>query len=264
MKFLTTSYHFNLLRDLERLSAFYEAINDFFLLNKHKINITVLDIGCGSGVLSYFALNHAESIIAIEKDVETFKCAKENLKNFNNIELINSDVLDVDFKTKADLVICEMLDTALIDEEEVIALNYIHDFLNPDFQIIPEGIINYAELVWTNRDYLHYEDETVKNNYEIISNSLNYSNFDFSKKIDRNFRKVLEFDIIKDSILNSIKITTFTKVFKNIISGPTPMMNPEIFIPLPETKVKAGDKIKIHLEYIMGGGLDSIKTDIIR
>ena len=56
MKFKVNSYHFKLLRDYERLSAFKEAINDYAIRNGMDSNGSndkvAFDLGCGSGVLS--------------------------------------------------------------------------------------------------------------------------------------------------------------------------------------------------------------------
>lgn len=78
----------------------------------------VYDLGCGSGILSFFLNSYFKEIIAIEQDFKASRCAKENLKSFKNIEVVNEDVLKYDFSKKCDLIVCEMLDTALIDEEE--------------------------------------------------------------------------------------------------------------------------------------------------
>ena len=55
MKFKTTPYHFDLLKDEERLSAFYEAIKE--LSTSQEL---AYDLGCGSGILSFF-LNSLEN-----------------------------------------------------------------------------------------------------------------------------------------------------------------------------------------------------------
>ena len=71
MKFKVNSYHFKLLRDYERLSAFKEAIDDYGKAI-HGDEATscasrlAFDLGCGSGVLSYFACEYMDRIIAIE------------------------------------------------------------------------------------------------------------------------------------------------------------------------------------------------------
>ena len=92
MKFKVNSYHFKLLRDYERLSAFKEAINDYAIRNGMDSNGSndkvAFDLGCGSGVLSFFAREHVGKVMAIELNNSTYQLAKENLKEFDNIQVL--------------------------------------------------------------------------------------------------------------------------------------------------------------------------------
>ena len=302
MKFKVNSYHFKLLRDYERLSAFKEAIDDYAIRNDGNSNDSnskvAFDLGCGSGVLSYFASEYMDRIIAIELNNSTYQLAKENLKEFDNIQVFNDDLLSFDFSKlneKADLIICEMLDTALIDEEEVPVLNRARKFLKDGGEIIPKGMINSAEAVFMNNHFIQYEDDEYSPIYVSLGESVVYSEFDFMNEIDCNFSSEIElklynkkeldkigfeenlneenyekfnfkenFNIEEDKLkINGIKITSFTKLNENIICGPTPMLNPAMLIPIEETEVKCGDSVRIRLEYVMGGGVESIKTEVL-
>ena len=302
MKFKVNSYHFKLLRDYERLSAFKEAIDDYGIRNGMASNGSdskvAFDLGCGSGVLSYFASEYMDGIIAIELNNSTYQLAKENLKEFDNIQVFNDDLLSFDFSKlneKADLIICEMLDTALIDEEEVPVLNRARKFLKDDGEIIPKGMINSAEAVFMNNHFIQYEDDEYSPIYVSLGESDVYSEFDFMAEIDCNFSAEIElkiygkeeldeigfgeklcqekyekfnfkenFNIEEDKLkINGIKLTSFTKLNENIICGPTPMLNPEMLIPIEETEVKCGDSVRIRLEYVMGGGVETIRTEVL-
>ena len=302
MKFKVNSYHFKLLRDYERLSAFKEAIDDYAIRNDGNSNDSnskvAFDLGCGSGVLSYFASEYMDRIIAIELNNSTYQLAKENLKEFDNIQVFNDDLLSFDFSKlneKADLIICEMLDTALIDEEEVPVLNRARKFLKDGGEIIPCGMINSAGPVFMNNNFIQYEDDEYSPIYVSLGESVVYSEFDFMNEIDCNFSSEIElkvynkkeldkigfeenlneekydkfnfkenFNIEEDKLkINGIKITSFTKLNENIICGPTPMLNPAMLIPIEETEVKCGDSVRIRLEYVMGGGVESIKTEVL-
>jgi predicted RNA methylase len=252
MKFKTTSYHFDLLKDTDRLAVFYQAIRDY-----SSNNDLAYDLGCGSGVLSYFLSSKFNEIISLEIDEKAFKCAKDNLANFNNIEVVNSDVLNYEFTKKADLIVCEMLDTALIDEEEIPVLNCAKEFLKEDGKIIPQGIINSAELVNLQRPYIHW-DEGAK--YETLSDEMVYSELNFLDDIDPEFEAKLELKVKNDGIVNGLKITTYTKLNDDVIAGPLPMLNPPLLIPLEERQVKVNDFISVEIKYIMGNGIESIKT----
>lgn len=255
MKFQTTHYHLDLLKDNDRVSAFFEAINQY----DSKTDLAY-DLGCGSGLLSYFLNEKFSEIISIEIDPKSSRCALENLKTFNNITVVNEDVLKYDFLKKADLIVCEMLDTALIDEEEVQVLNHARKFLKEDGVIIPNAIINFAELVNMQRHYLHWDEDA---SYEILSEQVNYSKIDFKKEINPNFEDILEFEVNNDGTANGIKITTVTILNDNVVCGPTPMFNPPLLIPIDETNVKCNDLINVKLKYIMGQGIETVKTQLI-
>mgnify|MGYP003308411711 CR=1 FL=1 len=83
-----------------------------------------------------------------------------------------------------------------------------------------------------------------------------------SNKYFCNFKE--NFNIEEDKLkINGIKITSFTKMNDNIICGPTPMLNPAMLVPIEETEVRCGDSVRIRLEYVMGGGVETIKTEIL-
>ena len=302
MKFKVNSYHFKLLRDYERLSAFKEAIDDYAEScegNKSPDGRRVaFDLGCGSGVLSYFACPHMDKVIAIELNNSSYQLAKENLKEFDKIQVFNDDILSFDFSKlneKADLIICEMLDTALIDEEEVPVLNHAKKYLKEDGKIIPEGIVNSAEAVFMNNHFIQYEDDEYSPVYIALGDSMIYSEFDFLDDIDCNFSAMVDLKIFdkkelngigfeeeiskeryekfsfKDNFnikenklkINGIKLTSFTKLNENLICGPTPMLNPSMLVPIEEIEVSCGDSVRIKLEYVMGGGVETIKTEVL-
>ena len=254
MKFKTTPYHSDLLKDYERLACFYNAIGEYSSDNK-----LAYDLGCGSGILSYFLSSYFDEIISLEIDAKTAKCAEENLADFSNIHVINCDVLDFDFERKADLIVCEMMDTALIDEEQVPVLNHARKFLKETGEIIPKGIINTVELVNLQRDYVHWDEEGV--HYEVLSDAKVYSGFDFLEDINPNFEKTISIRANVDGMVNGLKITTFTKLNDEIVCGPTPMLNPPLLIPLDNRLVKGNDFIKVKLKYIMGKGIESIEAN---
>jgi predicted RNA methylase len=259
MFFHTVAYHHSLLKDTERLAVFYDAINDYFKDQNDGNTKIVFDLGCGTGILSYFA-SEAQKIIAIDKNSEIIKKATLNLEDYKNIEIVNEDIISYEFPNNGDLIICEMLDTALIDEEQVPVINHVLNYVNDNATFIPKGIVNIAEPLNMNNSNIQYEDEDNKPKYEILGNSVKYSQFDFSKKIDKNYKKRIDFKITTAGVLNGLKITTLTLFNDKLIAGPTPMLNPPILIPILAKEVKQGENIAIILEYIMGGGLETIKA----
>ena len=171
--------------------------------------------------------------------------------------MINSNVLDYEFSKEADLIVCEMLDTALIDEEEIPVLNYAKKFLKRDGKIIPQGIINTVQMVNMERHHVHWDEDAT---YETLSDEISYSEFDFLDEISPEFKAQLKLKSNKDSTVNGLKITTYTKLNDNIIAGPLPMLNPPLMIPLDEKHVNVNDFIVVEIKYIMGEGIESIES----
>lgn len=257
MKFLTTSYHYHLLQDWERLTAFYEAITT-------RERGTVFDLGAGSGILSYFAAPYSKIIYSIELNSKSAAYADINLKKWENITIINSDACEVDFPSKADLIICEMLDTALIDEEQVPVINNALKHLDEQGEIIPSGVIKTAELVYLKNPQISYEDliNSKVSPHQVKSALVTYKILSFYHKIKEDFKQDIIFTVNQAGKVNGIKLTMFTLLNSNLICGPTPMFNPPLLIPIDELELKKNDRVNINLEYTMGGGLDTIKTRI--
>lgn len=260
MKFKTTPYHYDLLKDRERLAVFYEAIMDFAAANDCS-DMVEFDIGCGSGILSFFSKDYFKEILAIEIDPKAADYARDNLREFKNIEVINGDATVFDFPKKADLIVCEMLDTALIDEEQVPALLNVKKYLNEGGEIIPKAIINMAELVEMPRENIHYDDVGSNTRYEVVSNRVAYDEIRFSDDFEETFDGVLSFKIEREADINGIMLTTFTVLSDSIICGPTPMLNPPLLIPIDKKHAKCNDLIDLRLKYHMGWGIQTIETN---
>lgn len=249
-----TSYHHNLTSDTARLAGFYEAIT------KHSKG-TVFDLGTGSGILSCWAAPYADKVIALELNKSTAKIAEKNLKNLENVEVINSDASTFSFKCKADVIICEMLDTALIDEEQIPVLNSAIKYLKEDGLIIPYGIINCLEPVEGEIESICYEENGSPKNL-VLGKPVFYSRITFGSNVEKRFNQRFKIKINKSGKISGVKITTFTLITENIICGPTPMLNPPLIIPVEKVNVNEEELLEVNLSYEMGGGLESVRARI--
>jgi predicted RNA methylase len=249
-----TSYQQNLLSDTERLMAFYEAIHE-------KSKGIIYDLGTGSGVLSSWAAPLARFVYAVEKDPFTAQIAQKNLSSFKNVSLMVNDAKTIFFPEKADLIICEMMDTALIDEDQVPVLNSVRKYLKKDGDVIPCGVFNGLEALDINIDHTCYHEGGVPH-HKIMSKLIIYDKIDFKKYINPEIDYSIFVPINKEGKVSGIKITTFTILTPNFICGPTPMLNPPLLVPTNKLNVEKGDKIILKLKYSMGGGLDTLRASI--
>ena len=236
------------------MAGFYEAI-----LKKAKG--TVYDLGAGSGILSTWAAPNSNFVYAVEINKSIAEITRSNLKDLDNVEVITADATKFSFSKKADVIICEMLDTALIDEEQVPVLNSARRYLKDTGIIIPFGILNCIEPVEVDTEDLCYEEDGHPQN-KVLGEPNFYSRINFRHYTPTTFNGSIDIKIKTFGIVSGVKITTFTLITEDIICGPTPMLNPPLIIPVKRTKVYPGDIIQIHLHYKMGGGLESVRARI--
>ena len=119
MKFKTTPYHSDLLKDKDRLSVFFEAIIEYDLNND-----LAYDLGCGSGILSISALIlGAENAIGVDIDELAVKTAIENAK-LNDVESkFEAKVGDLDENVSGqfDVVVANIVADVLIRLNEKVS-----------------------------------------------------------------------------------------------------------------------------------------------
>jgi predicted RNA methylase len=250
-----SSYHQHLLSDLERLSGFKETIEK----EAHGI---VYDLGSGTGILASWAAPHADFVYAIEKDKQIASMAQINLSKFNNTKVLIENALNFVFPEKADIIICEMLDTALIDEEQIPVLNNVQKYLNPHGIVIPMGVLNGVELIYFEKEHICYEEDDhpqikVKSPLKI------YQKVQFNQENLEQVDLKINLETYKEGWVNGIRITTFTLLTPQIVCGPTKMLNPPLLIPLKPQYTGSGEELTIKLAYEMGGGLNTLKARII-
>ncbi|WP_456471689.1 50S ribosomal protein L11 methyltransferase [Methanocaldococcus sp.] len=245
-------WHSSLLTDYERLAIFKLAIE------KYAKGI-VYDLGTGSGILAMIAAKKADKVYALELDSFTYEYAKKNVErnNFKNIVVLEADAELFDYKERADLIIAELLDTALITEPQVRVLNVINKkkVLKEDGKIIPERAVSTIQLVESKLNYIHYDEEDKE---RALSEEIIYEDVNFYKinPLKVSYKFYLRGEYGKNL---GIKLRTYTILSEEFVSGPLKMLNPPLVIPLNIE----GDEVKFKLSYKRGGDLDSIKIKIL-
>ncbi|RAP44497.1 MAG: hypothetical protein BZ135_08210 [Methanosphaera sp. rholeuAM6] len=251
------TYYDDLTKDEKRVTVFKEAIS-------RKAHGITYDLGTGSGILASFASKNAQKVYALEiNPLVIKKYAAKLLEEYDNIEILEEDASSYEFKEKADVIICEMLDTALIDEEQVPVINNAIKYAKEDTVFIPESTYDTIQVGEAKLSYVTYQ-EFGNRTFNSLSSEIKYNEVNFSRKINPNFEKDINLTIEKAGTINCLLITTYTCVADNLITEPTPMLNPPLLIPTNELQVSKGDTIIINLKYTMGGGLNTIRTNTKR
>lgn len=145
------TWHFPMMNDAPRNRAFEEAI-----IARLSPDDTVLDIGCGAGLLSLMAARAgAKQVLAIEGE-EAVADAAEAIFEANGyseqIHLVRgrSTLKEVgrDLPTRADLLVSEIFDVSLLGEDALYTLKHARErLLKPGAKVIPAQARVWCALV---------------------------------------------------------------------------------------------------------------------
>lgn len=246
------TYYDDLTNDKKRVNTFFKAIHK-------KVHGVCYDLGTGSGILAKEAGKYADYVYAIEQNPLIIDKTREYLEDYDNITFIHDDATEYEFTGKIDVVICEMLDTALIDEEQIPVINNVVKYTDNDTTFIPKAVYSTMQLINTQvMGICYYEDNHPK--YTALSDETRYCDIELNRYNNPEYEKSVAITVNSDGLLNAIKITTYTLLTDDILLEPTPMLNPPIIIPIDDMGVVRGDEIMINIKYTMGGGLNTIQT----
>jgi predicted RNA methylase len=98
--------------------------------------------------------------------------------------------------------------------------------------------------------------------YQNMGNLVIFNKIIFEPDMVERVSADIEFKISISGKINALKLTSFTLIEPNLICGPTPMLNPPLFVPIEEITLNKDETLKLNLSYVMGGGLDTIRTKI--
>ena len=261
--------------DVERTKFFQKIITRYI-----KKNHIVVDLGSGSGILALFAASFAKKVYAVEFDPYVAKIALGNFKlnNTKNISLIKSDARNVSFGKvkKFNIVLAEMLTTGMVDENQVQAINNLHNkgIVDQTTKFIPERQQTYVSLANANLNFfgkkismiLHlwkwhdWKDMRIKK----LSAVKLINDIDFRVKNKELVDVKIKFDVTKESVVNGVYMNSRSVFDNRNFLGDTEALNAPIFIPVKPLKVKKGDVIKGRIKYTFGGGYEGFQVSLVK
>lgn len=143
-QYIPVHYHYQMLSDSNRMTNFLEAIE-----MKVKSNDKVVDLGSGTGALSFLASKTGARVTGIENNLQLVEysnrlIAQNHMAGTVTIEYGDANEWVPD--EPVDLVICEMLHSALLREKQIQVINSFKSKHLSKFGQVPE-FIPYATLL---------------------------------------------------------------------------------------------------------------------
>ncbi|MCL2187621.1 MAG: methyltransferase domain-containing protein [Defluviitaleaceae bacterium] len=274
-QFIPLHYHHNMLLDKNRMGGFKTAINQVV-----QEGATVVELGGGTGVLSFFAAQKAKKVYYVEYNPALVEEARRILAKNNNgdrVELINADATIYTPPEKIDVVICEMLHVALLREKQLEVIdafkkNYsaAHEGALPLFipfatlQAVqpvhhPYDFHGYmADIMMFNDPYSEYPELTQ------LGDPVVYQQFMYDQPFGLRIEWSGEMPVNTTGQVNALRFIT-----KNLLSVEegtntiTDWSNQYLILPLGRSlDVKAGDVLTIDFAYDSGAPLTDLKPNV--
>lgn len=136
-------YHLPLLDDIPRTRAFDRALRESV-----RPGDVVADLGCGTGILSLFALKHGASrVYAVEEHpiAEVARLVARENGVEDRLEVIRGRSQEIRLPERVDVVVSETLGNAVLDEGILdVMADARRRFLKPGGRMVPEEVVMLA------------------------------------------------------------------------------------------------------------------------
>ena len=272
-QFIPVHYHHNMLMDQNRMHSFKSAI-----FHAVKPGARVLELGGGTGVLSFFAAQQASKVYCVEFNPDMVQAARRFLamnENGHKVEVIHADAFEYLPPEPVDIVICEMIHVGMLREKQVEVIEsfkrrYLARFGGPLPVFLPEAVIMAAQPLQQEYDFEGFHAPIVQfqptnvihaGSTELAAPGV-YSILDFNGPVPMDIAWEGRFLVEKAGRLNALRFIT-----KNVLSiieerGTTiDWLNHYMTLPLAQPiDVQAGDIVQVSFAYRAGGSIPSLEA----
>ena len=259
------------LRDVTRTKAFRSAIER--AVNSGDV---VLDAGTGSGILAFFAAAAgARKVYAVEANEALANRLRANV-TLNGlekvVEVICGDVRSLALPERVDVVLAEMIDTWLLDEHQVPALNALRAVgtIDAKTRVVPhryEAFIAFGEvdfncygfqLPFPIHDWPDLDDNSGWHplTFRAITQTAKVFDADFNDLIDPEFEVAVSVVPTTSGVINAVRISGLAHLGERVSLRDTLAFNGNKILPIAEIPVTAGQTVTFRICGYRGGSKD--------
>lgn len=274
-QFIPVHYHHNMLMDDNRMGHFKAAIEYAV-----RPGAKVLELGGGTGVLSWFAAAKADKVWCVEFNPDMVEVARHTLArnpNGHKVEVVHADAFTYLPPEPVDVVICEMIHVAMLREKQVQVIEafkqrYLERFGGPLPVFVPGAILMAVQPVQQNHHFHGYYAPIVQfqdvarpaeHTVELAQPAL-YSVMDFNETVSTHVRWAGEFAMHTTGTVTALRFIT-----KNVLAVVTEQaatidwcIHP-MTLPLAEpVDVVRGDILNVGFHYQTGGSIPSLQATL--
>ncbi len=275
-QFIPLQYHAVMLTDQARMGSFKTAL-EYVVPHGGR----VLELGGGTGVLSFFAAQKAARVWCVERNPELVDTARRLLALNgvdDRVEVVAADAYDYLPPERVDVVVCEMLHSGLLREKQAPLMvsfkkRYLARFGPPLPTLVPEAAILGLQPVHHSFEFFGYQapipvfqDPTQENEASIcLAEPTATHSIIFSEPFSTTIAWNGEVPITRHGSINAIRFITRGILAVRVVEGDTvDWYLQHVLLPLDEpVTVRAGGRVRIAFSYEAGAPLRTL-ADTLR
>lgn len=274
-QFIPLHYHFNMLTDRDRMDAFRRAI-DYVV----SPGARVLELGGGTGVLSFMAAKKAQKVWCVEKIGNLADAARRFLArnpNGDRVEVVRADAAEYLPPEPVDVVICEMLHSALLRERQLHVIEsfkdrYYRQFGVPGPKFIPEATLLAVEPIEQDFRFGGYlapipvfqQPSADTAGTTALGEAAVVVGVVYDEPFSTRIRWQGRIQMARDGHFNAIRIITKSVLAFQLDRPPgVEWFSQHLVLPIEEpVRVRHGEVIEIGLDYDAGADLDALPDSL--
>ncbi len=274
-QYIPLHYHFNMLRDESRMRPFREAIELTVPLGG-----TVLELGGGTGVLSWFAAQQARKVYCVERNPALVRAARSFLEqntHGDRVAVVQADAITYLPPEPVDVVICEMLHVGMIREKQLEILASFQERYRRTFgprlpKFIPDTTLLAIQPI--EQDFCFHGYHAPVPMFDpagphmadrCLADPHIYSTIDYRSELPLEFAVDTRLTMQRRGQFNAVSFLTnnFLAFLLNEQRAVQWMMN-QLILPIAEPmEVLAGDSVAIQFAYRAGCSLESLQESLL-
>jgi len=247
--------------DKWRVSVYQQA---FAKYNGLK-DAVVCEAGVGRLALTQHYLPHVKKAYLIENNPNIIDFIRATLKEKGwdkKVELIYGDALKVELPEQVDFVIGELMSIYCANEYQVQIFKRLRQFLKPTGKLIPEKIINMAQLSLAEFDgsHKHYPLLFTRHWPTTLSSQVEVNTIDLYREEEENIIRSTSTKALLSGTVNSLLIYSWVQLSEGInFTGTDSLMPPTVVKLEKPVELRAGKTYTIHSNFTYGTSLDQAK-----
>lgn len=246
--------------DKVRVGAYQKAFAKYDFTDK-----VVCEAGVGTLALTQHFLPQVKKAYLIENNPDLRDFINEELKKQGwdkKVEVIFGDAMTLQLPEKVDYIVGELMSIYCGNEYQVQIFKHLRQFLKPGGKLLPERIVNVAQLSFAEfgDNHKHYPINFTRHLPEILSMQFEVNTIDLYKEEALTIEKEIKINPVMSGTVNSIYMHSFVQVAEGCnFTGTDSLMPPTVCKLEKEVEVQAGRPVTFKGKFTYGTNLETAK-----